>query len=104
MVRRLGLPRCWLPLLLRSLPSRLARFTVRQSAGKWAVITISGSGFYGQPKITSNAAGSKFGVTKDTGKSLTVRVWTKKGISGEHTLTVHLASGKSGKANYKIVK
>jgi hypothetical protein len=73
-------------------------------AGKWSVITISGTGFYGQPKITSNAAGSKFGVTKDTGKSLTVRVWTKKGISGEHTLTVHLASGKSGKANYKIVK
>jgi len=73
-------------------------------SGKWAVITITGTGFYGQPKITSNAAGSKFGVTKDTGKSLTVRVWTKKGISGEHTLTVHLASGKSGKANYKIVK
>jgi hypothetical protein len=73
-------------------------------AGKWSKITISGTGFYGQPKITSTAAGSKFGVTKDTGKSLTVRVWTKKGISGEHTLTVHLANGKSGKANYKIVK
>jgi len=73
-------------------------------SGKWAVITITGTGFYGQPKITSNAAGSKFGVTKDTGKSLTVRVWTKKGISGEHTLTVHLASGKSGKANYSIKK
>ncbi len=73
-------------------------------SGKWAVITITGTGFYGQPKITSTAAGSKFGVTKDTGKSLTVRVWTKKGISGEHTLTVHLASGKSGKANYSIKK
>jgi hypothetical protein len=73
-------------------------------AGKTVVITISGSGFYGQPKITSNAAGSKFGVTKDTGKVLTVRVTTKKGVRGEHTLTVRLANGKSGKANYSIKK
>ncbi|MGC2168561.1 MAG: hypothetical protein WA580_05610, partial [Acidimicrobiales bacterium] len=69
-------------------------------AGKWSVLTISGSGFYGQPKITSNAKGSKIGVTKDTGKVLTVRVWTKKGISGEHTFTIRLASGKTGKSNY----
>ncbi len=73
-------------------------------AGKWSVLTISGSGFYGQPKITSNAAGSKIGVTKDTGKVLTVRVWTKKGISGEHTFTIRLASGKTGKSNYAIKK
>jgi hypothetical protein len=73
-------------------------------AGKTVVITISGSGFYGQPKITSTAAGSKFGVTKDTGKVLTVRVTTKKGVRGEHTLTVRLANGKSGKANYSIKK
>jgi hypothetical protein len=73
-------------------------------AGKWSVLTVSGSGFYGQPKITSNAAGSKIGVTKDTGKSLTIRVWTKKGISGEHTLTIRLADGKTGKSNYSIKK
>jgi len=72
-------------------------------AGKWVKVTISGTGFYGQPKITSNAAGSKFAVSKDTGRLLTVKVWTKAGTkAGEHTLTVRLANGKSGKAGYNI--
>jgi len=72
-------------------------------AGKTVTVTISGTGFYGQPKITSNAAGSKFGVTKDTGRLLTVHVTTKAGTkAGEHTLTVRLANGKSGKAGYNI--
>jgi hypothetical protein len=71
-------------------------------AGKTVVITISGTGFYGQPKITSSAAGSKFGVTKDNGRLLTVRVTTKAGVHGEHVLTVRLANGKSGKAGYNI--
>jgi hypothetical protein len=73
-------------------------------AGKTVTLTISGSGFYGQPKITSTAAGSKIGVSKDTGKLLTVRVTTKKGVSGEHTFTIRLADGKSGKANDSIKK
>jgi hypothetical protein len=72
-------------------------------AGKWVTVTISGTGFYGQPKITSTAAGSKFAVSKDNGRSLTVKVWTKAGTkAGEHTLTVRLANGKSGKAGYNI--
>jgi hypothetical protein len=71
-------------------------------AGKWVTVSITGTGFYGQPKITSNAAGSKFAVTKDTGRALTVKIWTKAGLKGEHVLTVHLANGKSGKAGYNI--
>jgi hypothetical protein len=71
-------------------------------AGKTVTVTISGTGFYGQPKITSTAAGSKFGVLKDNGRVLTVRVTTKKGLHGEHVLTVRLANGKSGKAGYNI--
>jgi archaellum component FlaG (FlaF/FlaG flagellin family) len=67
-------------------------------------MTISGTGFYGQPKITSTAAGTKVGVVRDTGKVLTIHVTTKKGIAGEHTFTVKLANGKSAKVNYKIVK
>jgi hypothetical protein len=73
-------------------------------AGKTVTMTISGTGFYGQPKITSTAAGTKVGVSKDSGKVLTIRVTTKAGISGEHTFTIKLANGKSAKANYDIKK
>ncbi|MGC1238007.1 MAG: IPT/TIG domain-containing protein [Acidimicrobiales bacterium] len=73
--------------------------------GKTVTITISGTGFYGQPKITSTAVGSKFGVSKDTGRLLTVRATIKAGTkAGEHTLTVKLADGKSGKAGFDIKK
>ena len=68
-------------------------------AGATVTITITGTGFYGAPKITG-PAGTKFGVKKDNGRVLTVKVTTKAGISGEHTLTVRLANGKSGKAGY----
>jgi len=72
-------------------------------AGKTVTITISGTGFYGQPKITSTAAGSKFGVVKDNGRVLTVHATIKAGTkAGEHTLTVRLANGKSGKAGFNI--
>jgi hypothetical protein len=71
-------------------------------AGKTVTMTISGSGFYGQPKITSNAAGTKVGVSKDSGKLLTIRVTTKAGTRGEHTFTIRLANGKTGKANYAV--
>jgi hypothetical protein len=68
--------------------------------GKTVTITISGTGFYGQPKITG-VAGTKFGVSGDTGKLLTVRVTTSAAVkTGEHLLTVKLANGKAGKAGY----
>jgi hypothetical protein len=73
-------------------------------SGKTSTLTISGTGFYGQPKITSTAAGTRVGVSGDTGKLLTIHVTTKKGVAGEHTFTVTLANGKSAKVNYKIVK
>jgi len=69
-------------------------------AGKWVTVSITGTGFYGQPKITGGAAGTKFAVLKDNGSALTVKIYTKAGVSGEHTLTVHLANGKAGKAGY----
>ncbi len=71
--------------------------------GKDVTITISGTGFYGQPKIT--AAGYTFGVTHDSGTLLTVKVTTKAtGKAGEHLLTVILANGKSGKAGFNTKK
>ena len=72
-------------------------------AGKVSHLTISGTGFYGQPHVTSTAGGS-VGVTKDTGHLLYITVKTPKGVSGEHTFTITLANGKSGRANYSIKK
>jgi len=45
--------------------------------GKTTTVTISGTHFYGQPKITSNAKGTTVHVVKDSGKLLTLKVATK---------------------------
>jgi hypothetical protein len=69
--------------------------------GKTVVITITGGGFYGQPKLTSTAAGVKAVVIKDNGKMLTVRVTVRAGAArGWHTFTIRLANGKMAKVNY----
>jgi hypothetical protein len=69
--------------------------------GKTVVITITGGGFYGQPKLTSTAAGVKAIVIKDNGKMLTVRVTVRAGAArGWHTFTIRLANGKMAKVNY----
>lgn len=69
--------------------------------GKTVTITITGGGFYGQPKLTSTAAGVKAVVVKDNGKMLTVRVTVQAGSArGWHTFTIRLANGKMAKVNY----
>jgi len=69
--------------------------------GKTVTLTISGTGFYGQPKITSTGAGVRATVSHDNGKLLTVRVTVPaKGAKGEHTFKITLANGKSCKVNY----
>jgi hypothetical protein len=69
--------------------------------GKTVTLTISGTGFYGQPHISSTGAGVKAKVSHDSGKLLTLRVTVSAaGKAGEHTFTVTLASGKSGRTNY----
>jgi hypothetical protein len=73
-------------------------------SGRTVTLTVSGTGFYGQPHVTSTAAGSRVGVVKDSGRLLTLRVTTKAHVSGEHTFTITLANGKSGRANYSIRK
>jgi hypothetical protein len=70
---------------------------------KSTTISILGSGFYGQPKILSNAFGIKSVVLRDTGSKLTVKVaLSALAHAGEHTFTIILANGKSCKINYRI--
>ena len=67
--------------------------------GRTVTITITGTGFYGAPKITSNAIGTTAKVAHDSGKLLTVRISTRA-KRGEHTLTIRDADGKSCRINY----
>jgi hypothetical protein len=72
--------------------------------GKTVTLTISGSGFSGQPRISSTGAGVKATVSHDTGHLLTIRVTVSaKGAKGEHTFTITEANGKSCRVNYKTV-
>jgi uncharacterized repeat protein (TIGR02543 family) len=66
-------------------------------------ITISGTGFSGQPKITGTTKGIKVSVSKDTGSRLTVWVTVPKGTRAGHgTFTIRLSNGKTCKITYTI--
>jgi hypothetical protein len=72
--------------------------------GETVNLVIVGTGFHGQPKITSNAPGTKAVVSRDTGTRLVVRVTTSAAAHpGEHTFTL-TQSGKSVKVNYALIK
>jgi hypothetical protein len=72
-------------------------------AGKTVTMTISGTGFFGQPRITSSAAGTRVTVSKDSGHVLTIRVTTPAATKHRsYTFTIRLANGKTGRANYAV--
>ena len=72
-------------------------------AGRTVTLTISGGNFYGQPRITSNVAGTRVGVKGDTGSLLTIIVTTPANApKGWHTFTITLANGKVCRANYDV--
>jgi hypothetical protein len=73
--------------------------------GKRSTVTISGTHFYGQPKITSNAKGTVAKVTKDSGKLLTVTVTTKKTTpKGVHVFIIRFANGEQTNVKYTDTK
>jgi hypothetical protein len=73
--------------------------------GKTTTVLISGSHFYGQPKITSNAKGTTVRVQKDNGKTLTVKVTTKSTTpKGVHTFIIRFANGEQTNVKYTEVK
>jgi hypothetical protein len=73
--------------------------------GKTTTVTISGTHFYGQPKITSNAKGTTARVSKDNGKLLTVKVTTKKTTpKGVHTFIIRFANGGQTSVKYNEAK
>jgi uncharacterized repeat protein (TIGR02543 family) len=71
--------------------------------GQRRSITIIGTGFSGQPKITGTTKGIKVSVSKDTGSRLSVWVTVPKGTHAGHgTFTIRLSNGKICKITYTI--
>jgi hypothetical protein len=69
-------------------------------AGKTRTLTIHGTGFYGQPRITSHA-GTTAVVIRDTGQALVVRVAVRPhSRNGVFTFTIVLADGESCQIRY----
>jgi hypothetical protein len=73
--------------------------------GKTSSVKVSGTHFYGQPKVTSNDPGVKVTVNGDTGKLLSLRITTKKtSKTGVHTLTITFKNGESTHVKYNTTK
>jgi hypothetical protein len=69
--------------------------------GKTVVAVIIGTGFYAQPRITSNVGGVRIGVSGDTGTALIIHITTGANVRrGVHTLHITLANGSSASVNY----
>lgn len=69
--------------------------------GRTRTMTILGTGFYGQPRVTSNVAGVRVGVVHDSGTALTIRVTTSaRTPRGIHVFTVRLANGMAASLKY----
>jgi hypothetical protein len=73
--------------------------------GKRSKVTISGTHFYGQPKVTSNNPGVKVATAGDSGKTLTLWITSKKtSKKGVHTLTIRFKNGESTHVKYNTTK
>ena len=71
---------------------------------KTTTVTVTGYNFSGRPKVTSNVPGFTGLVTKDSGKSLTIRI-TIKGTTarpGVKTLSLAFGNGKRASVKYSL--
>ncbi len=70
--------------------------------GRTSTTSIIGSGFYGTPRIVSNARGTRVSVTRDNGHVLTIRVKVgTHSAKGEHRFTLVFAHGQRASLRYR---
>jgi hypothetical protein len=73
--------------------------------GKTSKVTVSGTAFYGQPRVTSNDPGVRVGVSGNNGKLLTLHITSKKtSKTGVHTLTITFKNGEATHVKYNTAK
>jgi len=71
--------------------------------GRSVSLTITGIGFYGKPRVTSNERGTTIAVLHDRGTQLVVRVRVAAhSRKGWHTFTIRLANGSVSRVNYLV--
>ncbi|MCU1363406.1 MAG: hypothetical protein JWM55_1234 [Acidimicrobiaceae bacterium] len=71
--------------------------------GKKSTITVTGYNFSGRPKVTSNVAGFKALVTRDSGKTLTVTITvTGSTRPGVKVLALAFANGMHASVKYSL--
>jgi len=88
----------------KPVPFRVIRVVGHAVVGRTVSVTIIGSGFHGQPHITSSAPGTRAIVSHDTGTRLTVRVTTRATTApGVKTFTVSQGANH-GKVHYSLVR
>jgi hypothetical protein len=76
-------------------PLRVIRVSRAAKIGKVTTLYIVGRGFYGRPRVLTDARSIKALVTRDTGNLLTVVVTAKSTTSrGIHVFTITLPNGK----------
>jgi hypothetical protein len=82
---------------LSKVPLRATRVVGSAWTGRTVIVTILGTGFFGQPRIISNMGRRTTArVIHDTGKRLTVRVSVRAGTPrGVHVFRITLGNGKS---------
>ena len=82
---------------LSKVPLRATRVVGSAWTGRTVIVTILGTGFFGQPRIISNMGRRTTArVIHDTGKRLTVRVSVRTGTPrGVHVFRITLGNGKS---------
>jgi len=87
---------------LSKVPLRATRVVGGAWTGRTVNVTITGTGFFGQPRIISSMGrGTTARVIHDTGKRLTVRVTVRSGTPrGIHVFRITLANGKSCNVHY----
>jgi hypothetical protein len=73
--------------------------------GKTSKVTVSGTGFYGQPTVRSNNPGVRVAVSGDNGKLLTMHITSKlTSKKGVHTLTIIFKNGETTHVKYNTTK
>ncbi len=73
--------------------------------GKTVTVTVSGTHFYGQPRVTSNNPGVSVTVFGDSGKLLKLHITSRATARrGVHTLTITFKNGESTHVKYNTLK
>jgi hypothetical protein len=71
--------------------------------GRTRTLVITGVGFYGRPRVTSNERGTIVVVEHDHGSSIVIRVTVPaRSPRGWHTFTIRLANGETSRVNYLV--